>query len=191
MAVQITGLAAVGDPAQPLRPGRYAAGLSDVAFEQCQVELAALEPATQSDAYGAAHVEPQPRTGAGEARQHLGETIGGKILRHTKTDHAVPGRARHSLARLVGEGENPPRIGQHPLAFFGRRDPLAVPTQQRAADRLLQTTDLLAPPRLGAENALAGTGKAPCIDNRNETAEQVEVKHRPPIQKSTGTHFNI
>ena len=64
--------------------------------------------------------------------------------------------------------------------------------QQRAAERLLQPSDLLARGRLGAVNALAGAGKAARIDDRDKAAEQIEIEHIAHfIRGSTGEYFII
>jgi hypothetical protein len=49
--------------------------------------------------------------------------------------------------------------------------------QQRAAKALLQAPDLLTHGRLGAVNALARTGKATRIDDRDKAAKQIEIEH--------------
>jgi hypothetical protein len=129
------------------------------------------------DAQPATHVKAQAGTPAHEARQHLGEAIGGEVLRHAEPHHAVARRARDHVARFLGERENPPRIGEQPLALLRCGDPLAVTMQQRSAEHFFQPPDLLAHGGLGAMNALAGAGEAAGIDDGNEAAQQVDIEH--------------
>jgi hypothetical protein len=45
------------------------------------------------------------------------------------------------------------------------------------AQCFLQPPDLLAHRRLGTVDALARPGEAACIDDRDEAAEKIEIKH--------------
>ena len=96
---------------QPLRPCLDAAGLSGVALEQREVELAALERATQFDAHPARTSSRKPGRRAGKIRQQLGQPIGGEILRNAEPHHAVAGGSRDHVARFLGQRQDPPRIG--------------------------------------------------------------------------------
>ena len=71
----------------------------------------------------------------------------------------------------------PPRIGEEPLALLGRRRLLAVPMQQRIAERVFQPLDLLAHGRLRAVDALARAGEAAGVDDGDEAAQKVEIEH--------------
>ena len=80
-------------------------------------------------------------------------------------------------AVFLGERQQPPRIGQQPLAGFRRRHVLRRPIEQRPADIVLQPLDLLADGRLGAVDALPGAGEAAGVDHRDETAQQLQIEH--------------
>ena len=90
---------------------------------------------------------------------------------------AFAARPRHHVAGFFGERQQPPRIGQQPLAGFGRRHVLAGAVEQRLADIVFQPLDLLADGGLGAVDALAGAGETAGIDHRDETAQQFQIEH--------------
>src|SRR5207248_8524606 len=105
-------------------------------------------------------------------------------------------RPRHHIAGFLGERQQPPRIGQQPLAGLRRCHILARAVQKRLADIVLQPLDLLADGRLGAVDAFAGAGEAAGIDHRDETAEQLKIKHASqsfinPLHISLSFNFQI
>ena len=156
------------------------------ALEEREIELAALEIARQPHAQPAAHVEPQPRPRAGEFGQQLGQPIRGEIFRDAEPQHAVARRPRHHVARFLGQRKNAPRVGQKPLALLGRRRLLAVAMQELAAERLLESPDLLAHRRLRAMDPLARAGEAPGVDDGDKAAQEIDVEHGGTIHIPTG-----
>ena len=72
VALDIDRVASAGDPVETLGPGRDRAGVTEVAFEEREIEFTAFDVAAQTDAEIAAHVEPQTGARAREIRQHLG-----------------------------------------------------------------------------------------------------------------------
>src|SRR5262249_56916136 len=124
-----------GDPWETRGPGRdglgnrMGAAVAGVALVEREIELAALEIAREPHAQAAAYVEPQARPRTGEVGEHVGEPVGGEILRQAEPHHAVAHRPRDNVARLLGEREDAARIGQEPLALLGRRRLAAVAVQ--------------------------------------------------------------
>jgi len=70
--------------------------------------------------------------------------------------------------------------------LFGGRRLFAVAVQERIAERVFQSLDLLAHRRLGAVYTLARAGEAAGIDDRDEAAQKVELKHH-----STYSNFHL
>src|SRR5262249_44883769 len=124
------------------------------------------------------HVEPQSWARAGEIRQELRQPIGGEVLRNAQPHDAVARWLCQHLACLLLEREDAPRVGEEALALLGRRGLLlAVPVQQRIAERLLETPDLLAHGRLSSVDAFARAGEATGVDNGDKAAQELEVQH--------------
>ena len=127
---------------------------------------------------------------------NLAETVRSKILGDAEAHRALAPGARHHVARFFRERQQPPRIGQQPLAGFGRRHILAVAVQQRLADIVFQPLDLLADGRLRAVDAFAGAGEAAGIDDGNETAQELQIEHANapfinPLEISLSFNFQI
>ena len=114
---------------------------------------------------------------ARERRQQFGQPIGREILGDAEPHRAFTAGTRHHVAGFLGQRQQPPRIGQQPLAGFGRGHVLAGAIEQGLADIVLQPLDLLAHGGLGAVDPLAGAGKAAGIDHRDETAQQFQIEH--------------
>src|SRR5262245_56317626 len=177
IAAEIDRVLAARHPMQALGPGRDPAAFAGVALVEREIKLATLDRAARLHAQPAAHVEPQPRARAGKVRQQLGEPIGREVLRQAEPHDTFALGPRDDVTRLLLERKQPPRVGDEPLALFGRRRLLAVAVQERIAERVFQSLDLLAHGGLRAMDALACAGEAAGIDDRDEAAEEVELKH--------------
>ena len=79
-----------------------------------------------------------------EVGEELGQPVGGEVLRDAEPQHAFAARLGDDFAGFLFEREYAPRVGEQSLALFGRRDLLAIPVQQRIAERFLEPPDLLA-----------------------------------------------
>src|SRR5262249_20310358 len=131
------------------------------------------------DAEIAAHIKSQLRARPHRPRQHFGEPGGREIFRNTEANDAFPWLS-HDLASFLCQRQNTPRICKQTLSGLGRHDapaPATITDEQRATKRLLETLDLLTYGRLSTVHALAGPRKAARIDDRDETAQQVEINH--------------
>jgi hypothetical protein len=164
-----------------LRPGGDAAGdaalFAGVALEQREVEIAALEVALEIHALVGADVHPQLGMRPRERGEQLCQPVRGEILRDADLDGAAIAGPSHDIARLFRQRQQPPRIGQEPLAGFGRRHVLAVAVKQYLAEIVLQPPDLLAHGRLRAVDTLAGAGEAAGFDHRDEAPQQLQIEH--------------
>jgi hypothetical protein len=158
--IRLDRMGLAGHPVHALRPHRDAALFAGGALEQRQIEFAAFEIVFQNGALVGPHVEPQAGAGAGKRRQQFGQPIGGEILGDAEPHRAFMAGPRQHVAGFLGQRQQPPRIGQQPLAGLGRRHVLAAAIEQRLADIVLQPLDLLADGGLGAVNPFAGAGKA-------------------------------
>ncbi len=189
--MRIARVALAGDPVHALRPHRDAAFFAGRALEQRQIEIAAFELAPEIGALIGADIEPQGGMRARKRRQQLRQPVGGEVLRHPEPHRAFAARPGQHVAGFFRQRQQPPRIGQQPLAGLGRRHVLATAVQQRLADIVFQPLDLLADGGLGAVDAFAGAGEAAGIDHGHETAQQLQVEHGSPIRFFTGCEFNI
>src|SRR5262249_26220531 len=165
------------DPAQAFGPACNAAALAGVALEQDEIQFAAFEVVAQPYTQIAANIESRRLARASKTGQHLSQLAGGKVLRQAEPNHAFAGRPRTHLLRFAGERQDARRVGQQPLALLGRRDAPAVAVEQRMPDRVLEPLDLLAHRRLRTMHALARAGESAGVDDRDKTAQQIEVEH--------------
>src|SRR4029077_12796755 len=133
-----------------------------------KLELTSLQRLTHGNAQPATHIEADPRPGAGEIRQQLGQAIGGEVLGDAEANDAVAGWARQAVTRLLLERQDPARVGEKALALLGRRRLPAVPVQQGIAQALFQAFDLLAHSGLRAVDASARARNPAGVDNGNE-----------------------
>jgi hypothetical protein len=85
-------------------------------------------------------------------------------MQRNPLEHRAAQRPRRSprnhFSGLLLERQNPPCIGQKPLALLGRRGLLPIPMQQRMTQGLFEPPDLLAHGRLGAVDAFASACEA-------------------------------
>jgi hypothetical protein len=105
------------------------------------------------------------------------KSIRGKILWKAEPHDAFAGWQRDRIARLLFERQNSPRVGSKPLSFLGRCGLLSIPVQERMSQILFQPPDLLTDRRLGPMDPFTRAGEAAGVDDRDETAEKVEVEH--------------
>jgi len=97
----------------------------------------------------------------------------------------------HLSSEILGESENTPGIGEKPLPLFSEAYALAVAMQKRVADAVFEALDLLADRGLRAMNPFARTREAASIDNRDETAKEIEVKHVIYLHSHSMTVYHL
>ncbi len=141
-----------------------------------EIEFLAIQPFEQAPVAIHRDLDPHAGMGALEPAEQVRQPAIGEIAGQAEAHHALdrdPARRRH---RLVVQGHQPSRIGQHRLARLGRDEPAAVLAEQRHADLVLQLADLLADRRLRPPDDLrrpAEAAEALCAD---QGAQHVEIE---------------